>query len=108
MKTIEEYKKEFLTLDIMKANLYAMVAIIPVLILYAVPFILLWPQTFSKVALKNLMDNYNLGIWGNMSVILLVITIGIITSVERRLSWLFGEVSDFVVLKARLLPCISK
>ena len=39
MKTIEEYKKEFLTLDIMKANLYAIVAIIPVLILYGVPFV---------------------------------------------------------------------
>ena len=39
MKTIEEYKKELLTLDIMKANLYAIVAIIPVLILYGVPFV---------------------------------------------------------------------
>lgn len=55
MKTIEEYKKELLTLDIMKANLYAIVAIIPVLILYGVPFVLLWRHTFSKVALKNLM-----------------------------------------------------
>ena len=78
MQKIEEYKKELLTLDLMKANLYAIVAIIPLLILYGVPFVLLWRHTFSKMALKSFTDNYNVGIWGNAISILLVMTIGII------------------------------
>lgn len=78
MNTIEGYKKELLTFDLMKANLYAIVAIIPVLILYGVPFFLLWRNSFIKVALKSFIDNHNLGIWGNAISILLVMTIGII------------------------------
>jgi hypothetical protein len=78
MNTIKGYKKELLTFDLMKANLYAIVAIIPVLILYGVPFFLLWRNSFSKMALKSFIDNHNLGIWGNAISILLVMTIGII------------------------------
>lgn len=78
MNTIEGYKKELLTFDLMKANLYAIVAIIPVLILYGVPFFLLWRNSFIKVALKSFIDNHNLGIWGNAISFLLVMTIGII------------------------------
>ena len=104
MKTIEEYKKEFLTLDIMKANLYAIVAIIPVLILYGVPFVLLWRHTFTKVALKSLIDSYNLGIWGNMSVILLVITIGIIThELIHGITWAMFTKNGFKSIKVGIL-----
>lgn len=78
MNTIEGYKKELLTFDIMRANLYAIFAIIPVLILYGVPFFLLWRNSFSKMALKSFIDNHNLGIWGNAISILLVMTIGIV------------------------------
>jgi len=78
MDTIEGYEKELITFDLMRANLYAIFAIIPVLILYGVPFFLLWRSSFSKMALKSFIDNHNLGIWGNAISILLVMTIGII------------------------------
>ena len=78
MSKIDGYKKELLTFDLMKANLYAIFAIIPVLILYGVPFFLLWRNSFSKMALKSFIDNHNLGIWGNAISILLVMTIGIV------------------------------
>lgn len=78
MNTIEGYKKKLLTFDLMKANLYAIFAIIPVLILYGVPFFLLWRNSFIKMALKSFIDNHNLGIWGNAISILLVMTIGIV------------------------------
>ena len=78
MSKIDGYKKELLTFDLMKANLYAIFSIIPVLILYGVPFVLLWRNTFSKVALKNFIDEFTLGIGGNFVSILLVMTIGVI------------------------------
>jgi hypothetical protein len=78
MNRIEGYKKEILTIDLVKANLYGMFAIIPILIIYGVPFYLLWRNTFSKIALKNFVSEFNSGIWGNFVIILFVITIGII------------------------------
>lgn len=78
MNRIEDYKKEMLTIDLVKANLYGMFAIIPILIIYGVPFYFLWRNTFSKIALKNFINEFNSGIWGNFVIILFVITIGII------------------------------
>ncbi|MBV5282953.1 MAG: DUF3267 domain-containing protein [Paludibacter sp.] len=104
MTKIEEYKKELLTLDLMKANLYAIFTIIPVLILYGVPFILLWRHTFSKMELKNFIDSYNLGIWGNMSFILLVITIGIIThELIHGITWAMFTKNGFKSIKVGVL-----
>ena len=78
MSKIDGYKKELLTFDLMKANLYAIFRFIHVLILYGIPFVLLWQNTFSKVALKNFIDEFTLGIGGNFVSILLVMTIGVI------------------------------
>ena len=78
MNKIEDYKKEMLTIDLLKANLYGMFAIIPILIIYGVPFYLLWRNSFSKIALKSFINEFDSGIWGNFIFILLAITIGTI------------------------------
>jgi hypothetical protein len=78
MDKIEGYKKELLTVDLMKANLYGAVAIVPVMAVYAILFYLLWHDSFSKVALRNFIIEHNLGIVGNTISILLIMTIGII------------------------------
>lgn len=67
-----------MTFDLMKANLYAVVAIFPILVLYGIPFFLLWRNSFSKIALKNFIHKYNFGFWGNWISILLIFTLGII------------------------------
>ena len=78
MNQIEDNKKELLTFDLMTANFYALFTNIPILLLYGIPYFLLWRNTFSKIALSNFIAEYNQGIWGNLSAILLIITIGII------------------------------
>ena len=76
MDKIEDFKKEKLTIDLLKANLYAIFAIIPILIIYGLPFYFLWRNTFSKVALKSFINEFSFGILGNFISILLVITVG--------------------------------
>jgi len=76
MDKIEDFKKEKLTIDLLKANLYAIFAIIPILIIYGLPFCFLWRNTFSKIALKSFINEFSFGILGNFISILLVITVG--------------------------------
>ena len=76
MDKIEDFKKEKLTIDLLKANLYAIFAIIPILIIYGLPFYFLWRNTFSKVALKSFINEFSFGILGGFISILLVITVG--------------------------------
>jgi len=76
MDKIEDFKKEKLTIDLLKANLYAIFAIIPILIIYGLPFYFLWRNTFSKIALKSFINEFSFGILGNFISILLVITVG--------------------------------
>ena len=76
MDKIEDFKKEKLTIDLLKANLYAIFAIIPILIIYGLPFYFLWRNTFSKVALKSFINEFSFGILGDFISILIVITVG--------------------------------
>jgi len=76
MDKIEDFKKEKLTIDLLKANLYAIFAIIPILIIYGLPFYFLWRNTFSKIALKSFINEFSFGILGDFISILLVITVG--------------------------------
>ena len=104
MSKIDGYKKELLTFDLMKANLYAIFSIIPVLILYGVPFVLLWRNTFSKVALKNFIDEFTLGIGGNFVSILLVMTIGIIAhELIHGITWAMYTKNGFKSIKFGVL-----
>jgi hypothetical protein len=104
MSKIDGYKKELLTFDLMKANLYAIFSIIPILILYGVPFVLLWRNTFSKVALKNFIAEFTLGIWGNFVSILLVMTIGIIVhELIHGITWAMYAKNSFKSIKFGVL-----
>jgi len=104
MSKIYGYKKELLTFDLMKANLYAIFSIIPVLILYGVPFVLLWRNTFSKVALKSFIHEFTLGIWGNFVSILLVMTIGIIAhELIHGITWAMYTKNGFKSIKFGVL-----
>lgn len=78
MNKTEEYKKELLTFDLMKANLYAIFTIIPILILYGIPYFLVWQHSFNKEAIRNFIREYNNGVWTNIIAFLVILTIGVI------------------------------
>jgi hypothetical protein len=61
---LEDYKKELLTFDLVKINLYGIFAFIPVTIVYGIPYYYLWHQTLTikllkKVVITNKLTDYN-------------------------------------------------
>jgi hypothetical protein len=78
MNTIDECKKELLTFNLIKANLYAIFTVIPILIFYGIPYFIVWHNSFNKLAVRNFINSYSSGILINSFLILLIMTIGII------------------------------
>jgi len=63
---LESFKKELLTFDLVKLNLYGFIASIPITLIYAIPFYLIWSKQFSiellkKVNLNNELVEYAFG-----------------------------------------------
>jgi hypothetical protein len=67
MKENDNYTRELLTFDLIKANLYGMFSIIPILIIYLIPIILSGKTVLTKKNLKDLLiyykDNGYLTFW---------------------------------------------
>jgi len=104
MNQIEENNKELLSFDVMKASFYAIFTIIPIVILYGIPFFLVWRNTFSKTALRNFIVENNHGIWGNLSFILLILTIGIIIhELIHGITWAIYTENGFKSIKFGVL-----
>lgn len=51
---LEYYKKELLTFDLLKLNLYGFLGFIPITLIYIIPFYLIWHDAFSIEALKKM------------------------------------------------------
>lgn len=79
MLNIEDYKKEKLTIDIVKANLYGILILIPVSLIYGIPFYLLHYNDSTTLSLKELINNNeNISIFTLYLIFFSTIIIGII------------------------------
>jgi hypothetical protein len=57
---LECFKKELLTFDLVKLNLYGFIASIPIILIYGIPYYLIWSKQFSIAELKKVNLNYEL------------------------------------------------
>ena len=53
MQELENYKKEKLTIDLVWANIFGVLILIPIVLIFGIPYYFLW---YTKVDLKNFMD----------------------------------------------------
>jgi hypothetical protein len=53
MKDLENYKKETLTIDLVKANIYGFFGMIPIVMIYTIPFYLIWNEKLTVLNFKN-------------------------------------------------------
>jgi hypothetical protein len=53
MKLQGEYYKDLLSFDLVKLNLYGTIGFIPVILIYVVPFYLIWDEKLSIDGLKK-------------------------------------------------------
>ncbi|GEO04482.1 hypothetical protein AAE02nite_21460 [Adhaeribacter aerolatus] len=61
MLKTEQYHTEELTIDATKAQMLALIYVVPFIILFGVPYFLLWGHTITKTVLKNLLAEP--GLW---------------------------------------------
>ena len=54
MADIEIPEREKLTIDLVKANIYALIGIIPIVILYVVPFYLVWKDQLTLTHVRSI------------------------------------------------------
>lgn len=75
MTDIENFRKEELTVDPVKANLQAIVYFIPFALIFGVTYFICWRSAFTKKGLKNAIQGFNT--W-NIPLILGLIVAGIV------------------------------
>ena len=68
MPSLQDTEKVKLTIDIVKANVYGLVAFFPIGILYLLPFFLRWPEKLSKAYIVQVFENTN---WWQYSLLIL-------------------------------------
>jgi hypothetical protein len=59
MKDLENYNKETLTIDLAKANVYGLFGMIPIILIYTIPFYLIWKEKLTVLNLKNYFKEFN-------------------------------------------------
>ena len=53
MINLENYQKEKLTINLVWANLFAVLIMIPIFVLFGLPYMLIWGSQFSSDNLKK-------------------------------------------------------
>ncbi|AWG21927.1 hypothetical protein FFWV33_10520 [Flavobacterium faecale] len=80
MQNLDHYKKDKLTINIVKANIYGIFGAIPIVIVYLFPFLLLWKDKLNPHAFRTSIKEAALSYtrFEVLAIIMLVITLGIV------------------------------
>jgi len=73
---IEDYRKEQLTIDLVKANVFAIVLMIPTLLIFGLPYFLIWGIGFNSSDIRSLTKVLSPELMG--LILIIVFTFGII------------------------------
>ncbi len=75
----ENYRKEKLTIDLVWANIFGILILIPIVVIYGLPYYLKWHDDFSIDVLKNFVNDLSPKVIGSgMVIIFLVMILGIV------------------------------
>lgn len=72
MTNFEEYKKENLTVNLIWANIFGLLIVIPILLLFGLPYFLIWTSQFQPGNLRMLIPDFIVG----QTVIIFVLVLG--------------------------------
>lgn len=72
MTNFEEYKKENLTVNLIWANIFGLLIVIPILLLFGLPYFLIWTSQFQPGNLRMLIPDFIVG----QTVIIFVLLLG--------------------------------
>jgi len=105
MDLSKDYKKEKLTIDLVKANVIAIVSIIPIALILGFPYYLLWPEQFTFNGFREYLIGLSPGIVGGGALLVFVAMIGGIVAHEliHGISWAMYAENGFKSIKFGIL-----
>ncbi len=77
-KELEGYSKELRIINLVKANIFAIFAIFPIVLIYGIPYYLVWSKNFTFVSFREVIRHNYIGVFGSTISILLIMVFGII------------------------------
>lgn len=103
---LECFKKELLTFDLVKLNLYGFIASIPIILIYGIPYYLIWSKQFSiaelkKVNLNNELVEYSFGY--SFSIVFIMLLGIIIHELIHGITFSFFAKTGFKAIKFGVL-----
>lgn len=99
------YKKEKLTIDLVKANVLGIVSILPIALILGLPYYLLWSEQFTFNGFREYLVGMEPGILGNGALIVFVAMIGGIAVHEliHGITWALYAKKGFKSIKFGIL-----
>lgn len=75
---LDGFKKELLTIDLVKANVFAIFSIFPIVLIYGIPYYLVWSKYFNLVSIREIIRNNYIGVFSGTFLFFLVMILGIV------------------------------
>ena len=72
------FKKELLIIDLVKANVFAMLSIFPIVLLYGIPYYLVWSKNFNLISIREMIRTSYTGVFSSTFFIFLILILGIV------------------------------
>ena len=101
----EQYKKEQLTIDLVKANLFAFFLIIPLLVVFGLPYYFVWQDTFTFAHIKDYFSGLSFGHMGiRMLLFVIIFLLGIaLHELIHGITWAIFAKKGFKSIKFGIL-----
>ncbi|WP_207424616.1 DUF3267 domain-containing protein [Desertivirga brevis] len=84
---LTNYHKEELTMDALKAQLQALLFFLPAIIIFGIPFYLIWPEHFVKGAWKEAVPDVLNGTTGTIALIITLLVGVVIHELIHGITW---------------------
>ena len=79
MISLENYKKEKLTIDLVKANLFGLIVMIPIILVYGIPFYLIHVKNSASFNITEILESIKpIAIFGYSALFFIVFIVGVI------------------------------
>ena len=76
MEDLKGYSREQLTIDLVRANVVGLLSIIPITLLFGLPYYLIWKEQFTINKLRDFLEGFSSAVVGSGAVAIFVVMIG--------------------------------
>jgi len=105
MEHLKGYSREKLTIDLVSANIIGIISIIPVALIFGLPYYLIWQDQFTSSIVRDLLDGFSPRVVGSGALTIFALMIGgvVIHELIHGLTWAIYTSRGFRSIKFGIL-----